>query len=154
MYPNISAFDKSNEKESLNNIQSNKRFSIVSIRLAVPGFKQEHLTIHENQVVVHLSSTRKTSACPYCGRRTKHVHSYYFRHIQGSESFNMSTVLLVKARRFRCKHCVRTFSESLPGISSPLWTKNPRSFRQNYFCIFKNDFSYRFILIGASAYLL
>ena len=117
MYPNISAFDKSTEKESLNNIQSNKKFSIVSIRLAVPGFKQEHLTVHENQVVVHLSSTRKTSACPYCGRRTKHVHSYYFRHIQGSESFNMSTVLLVKARRFRCKHCVRTFSESLPGIA-------------------------------------
>ena len=54
MYPNISAFDKSNEKESLNNIQSNKRFSIVSIRLAVPGFKQEHLTIHENQVVARL----------------------------------------------------------------------------------------------------
>ena len=29
----------------------------------------------------------------------------------------MSTVLLVKARRFRCKHCVRTFSESLAGIA-------------------------------------
>lgn len=117
MYPNISAFDKNNEKESLNNLQSNKSFSLVSIRLAAPGFKQDHLTIHENHVSVHLSSIRKTSVCPYCGRRTKHVHSYYFRHIQASESFNMGTVLLVKARRFRCKHCVRTFSESLPGIA-------------------------------------
>lgn len=154
MYQNISAFDKSNEKESLNNIQSNKRPSIVSIRLAVPGFKQEHLTIYENQVSVHLSSIRKTSVCPYCGRRTKHVHSYYFRHIQASESFNMSTVLLVKARRFRCKHCARTFSESLAGISPRYGRKTQEVLERISSVSLKNDFSYRFILIGASAYLL
>ena len=77
MYPNISAFGKNKEKESLNNLQPNNSFSLVSICLVALGFKQDNLTIHENHMSVHLSSVRKTSVCPYCGRRIQHVHSYY-----------------------------------------------------------------------------
>lgn len=117
MCQNISAFGKSNKKESVNNTGLYKRPGIYSFRITVPGFNQEGLSIDGSHIIVHLSSVRKTSDCPYCGQRTKHVHSYYFRCIEATECFNMSTVLLVKARRFRCKHCTRTFSEPLPGIA-------------------------------------
>lgn len=117
MCQNISAFDKSNKNSSLNNTCPDKRLGIACIRLRVPGFKQECVTLSSNQLVVHLSGIRKTSCCPHCGQRSRHVHSYYFRHIQAGECLDMSTVLLVKARRFRCKHCARTFSEPLPDIA-------------------------------------
>lgn len=117
MFQTISASDKSNIKELVNNVQSHKSSEIVSLRLNIPGYKQECFTVREDQIVIHLSSIRKTSLCPCCGQRSKHIHSYYIRHIQATEIFNSSTSFLVKVRRFRCKYCMRTFSESLTGIA-------------------------------------
>lgn len=121
MCRNISAFAKSNEKDSVSNIQIAKKSGkacITSLRLSIPGFKQRGLYIDASHVTIHLSGVGKRFACPYCGQITWHVHSYYLRHIQDVELFNMSTSLIVRARRFRCKHCVRTFSEPLSGITS------------------------------------
>ncbi len=125
MCHNISAFGKNNKKESVHNTGLHKKPGIFSFRLTVPGFKQEGVSIDESHLIVHLSSVRKTSDCPYCGQSTRRVHSYYFRRIEASESFNRRTFLLVKARRFRCKHCARTFSEPLAGIA-PRYSRRTR----------------------------
>ena len=117
MCQNISAFHKSSVKESLNNPPLSKKSGIVSLRLRIPGYKQDSLSVDDNRLLIHLSSIRKASVCPYCGHKSTHVHSYYTRRIQGPESFNRSTILLVRVRRFRCRHCARTFSESLPEIA-------------------------------------
>ena len=70
--------------------------------------------IKGNMVVFQIHSKVSETECPYCGIKSKSVHSTYVREIQDLPIMGKKTILLVQTRKMFCNNpeCVkRTFSE-------------------------------------------
>ena len=84
------------------------------IKILDPMYKLDSYKIKDNLVVLHISSTEEELVCPFCGAKSKNVHSYYEREIQDLPIMDKQVVLLVKTRKMFCnnKFCSKkTFSE-------------------------------------------
>ncbi len=46
------------------------------IFLGLQGFKVTRVEIEEEGIMLRVERTRKTGTCPWCGKRTKHLHQY------------------------------------------------------------------------------
>jgi len=76
--------------------------------------------IKEDVVVFDIHCQLDEVECPYCGEKSKRVHSYYIRQIQDLPIQNRQTILLVNTRKMFCdnKHCShKTFAEKHPFVS-------------------------------------
>lgn len=71
----------------------------------------------EKQIIVPCRSARNMATCPICGMSTKKVHQTNFRRIKHGVINYQEIILNLTIRRFRCKHCKKVFTETLPGIS-------------------------------------
>lgn len=80
----------------------------------------------ENKTIIKVRSPRKKASCPYCGHPTTRVHQYRKRTVIHGFYHNKQVLLKATMRRFLCKRCRRTFTESLPGIDSKHYTKQCR----------------------------
>lgn len=71
----------------------------------------------EKKIIVPCRSPRRMATCPICGIGSKKIHQTSNRKVKHG-MLNYSEVILdLTVRRFKCKHCQKVFTETLPGIS-------------------------------------
>lgn len=84
-------------------------------------YKLDNYRIKKDVVVFEISSIRQELVCPYCGEKSRKVHSTYEREIQDLPMQNKKVVLLVKTRKMFCTNCLcnrKTFSERHSFVDS------------------------------------
>jgi len=85
----------------------------------MPFLNLQKIEYSDNIVRIYASVKSCRLKCPLCGRFSKRVHDYYIRTISDLPVFQNKTVILLRARKFKCgnKHCLRkVFSEQIPEI--------------------------------------
>ncbi len=73
------------------------------------------------RIIIDISPTRRTAACPVCGRRSAQIHSRYQRTLADLPLSGHPVILRVRVRRFRCRRrqCPRRiFAERLPNLAA------------------------------------
>jgi transposase len=86
------------------------------------GLRLERVLIADTGLTLSLSTTRRTAHCPLCSRRSRRVHSRYFRSVSDLPLAGRSITLRVQVRRFFCRNrrCARAiFAERLPALVAP-----------------------------------
>jgi transposase len=89
------------------------------LQFTFAGFEIQHIASSETMLTITACALTKTGACPSCGEKTSHVHSYYQRHPQDLPISGLQVQLILRVRRFRClnSQCARqTFAERLPEL--------------------------------------
>ena len=71
----------------------------------------------KKQIIVPCRSARRAAICPICGASSKRIHQTKTRRIKHGMLNYKEIILLLKIRRFKCGHCQKVFTESIPGIS-------------------------------------
>ncbi len=79
-----------------------------------------------DKIIIHCRNPRIYASCSNCNKSTKKIHQYYYRNIKHSRIDFKQVILNIKVRRFKCKHCQKTFTESIKGIDKRKSTINFR----------------------------
>ncbi|MEG2928998.1 MAG: transposase family protein, partial [Oscillospiraceae bacterium] len=69
---------------------------------------------NEKSIEIHIEMPLKEQICPCCGCKTTSVHDYRIQKIKDIPSFGNASLLVVRKRRYKCKHCGKQFLEQLP----------------------------------------
>jgi len=82
------------------------------------GFILYRMREEAGAVVFEVGRPHKAAKCPHCGQISRRVHQ---RSKKPRRIFHLAIAekrifLEIKPRRFRCSHCGRVFTESLPGV--------------------------------------
>jgi len=92
------------------------------------GLQIDSIRLKEQQLIVELTSTRRTARCPDCQRRTRRAHSWFIRVVAEVSLGVVPVSLHLHARRYRCLNaaCPRqTFRERLPEVAPPYQRRTP-----------------------------
>jgi transposase len=99
--------------------------------LLLPADMQvEEVEIDKHRLMLVLSSTQLTAACPYCSCLSARVHSHYTRTLVDLPCQERAVVLRVLVRRFFCLSAAcahQTFAEQFP-VLAPVYAR--RTHRQ------------------------
>lgn len=90
------------------------------IKLLDPNYELLQYRIKNTTVVFTIQSIKNELECPFCGRKTKQVHSKYQREIQDLPIQDRQVILLVNTRKMFCNNpeCShKTFSEKHPFVA-------------------------------------
>ena len=93
------------------------KFTISVIPFSLPGFQVIQTESSGDSLCIHATSTARATACPTCGQRSAHPHSWYVRQPQDLPCIDQRVTLVLTVRRFYCRNLVcgkRTFVERLP----------------------------------------
>src|SRR5829696_6139086 len=97
------------------------RTAIEADKLLPEGLYLESLSIGTGRVSIRVSSGKRRSRCPLCGRGSSRVHSRYSRTVSDLPWHGSSVELEVRARRFFCDEAScerRIFCERLPDVAA------------------------------------
>ena len=97
------------------------------------GVRCYRYELHEDYIEAGLHSTHRSGKCPYCGRRSSHVHSRYERTVDDVPVHGLRVILRVEVSRYRCmnpKCSHRTFVEQYPGVTEKYQRRTPVQRRQ------------------------
>jgi len=97
------------------------RTAIEADQLLPEGLYLETLSIGTGRVSIRVSSGKRRSRCPLCGRGSSRVHSRYSRTVSDLPWHGRSVELEVRARRFFCDEAScerRIFCERLPDVAA------------------------------------
>jgi hypothetical protein len=72
--------------------------SVNCIPFELPDFRIRSVGNQEEQMTVVAEATGTDSACPHCGVRSSHVHSYYTRHVQDLPRGGKAVHLVLRIR--------------------------------------------------------
>jgi hypothetical protein len=89
----------------------------------------EEVVLDKNRLMLVLSSTQLTVACPFCSCPSARVHSHYTRTLGDLPCQERSVVLRVQVRRFFCLAAAcahRTFAEQFPALA-PAYARRTHS---------------------------
>ncbi|ABY95038.1 transposase, IS204/IS1001/IS1096/IS1165 family protein [Thermoanaerobacter pseudethanolicus ATCC 33223] len=78
---------------------------------------------NDNRIELHIKMKQKPHICPRCGEITSKIHDYRVQRIKDVPLFGKPTVIVLKKRRYVCKHCGKKFYEHidyLPRMTSRL----------------------------------
>jgi transposase len=92
------------------------------------GLHLDAVTLAEQQLIVDLTSARRSARCPDCQRRSRRAHSWFTRLLADVPLGVFAVQLRVHARRFRCLNaaCPRqTFRERLPDVAPRYQRRTP-----------------------------
>lgn len=89
---------------------------------SLQGLHVTTITTTARTITLQAKSPRHTAECPCCGVRAHRVHQRRKRTVNHGQLNDKLILLKLTVRRFLCKTCGRTFTESLPGISRRLST--------------------------------
>ncbi|MFN4197288.1 MAG: ISL3 family transposase [Caldimicrobium sp.] len=82
--------------------------------LGISGWEIVKSQTTSQKIIFYLKQRRKTSNCPRCQRRTKHLYGYSrLRRIKNGTILGKFCELLIKPRRFKCLNCNLVFNEPL-----------------------------------------
>jgi transposase len=85
----------------------------------VPDVTVLDVQVEQEVVLLTVTPSSTTAACPRCSTESARIHSYYIRQPHDLPISGRTTRLLVHARRFRCVNpaCLTvTFAERLPNL--------------------------------------
>lgn len=85
----------------------------------LPKFSIHKIEFSFNTVKVFASIKAKRSRCPSCGKNSSSIHDYYYRTITDLQVFQNASVIILRARKFRCRNprCHRkVFSEQTGSV--------------------------------------
>ncbi len=86
------------------------------------GLHIDRACLCDGQLTVSVFGHRRTARCPLCRRRSRRVHSRYWRHPADLPINGLRVTLRVQVRRFVCTNprCPRrTFAERFPALVAP-----------------------------------
>ena len=101
------------------------------ILVSISGWRGVHCykyEIHEGYIEAGLKSTHHAARCPYCGRRSSHLHSTYERTVYDIPIHGLRVILKVEVSRYRClnpKCSQKTFVEQCPGVTEKYQRRTP-----------------------------
>lgn len=88
-----------------------------------PGLVVDRVGLDDERIEISARPARLWATCPWCGSRSRRVHSRYRRRLADLPAHGFDVSLVVQVRRFRCcsDSCCRTiFAERLdPDLTSP-----------------------------------
>jgi transposase len=87
------------------------------------------LTVADDQLLLHLTATAATAACPLCATPSATIHSRYHRQLTDVPWGSMQIRLQLRVRKFVCRNpeCVRRiFTERLPNLVASYARKTTR----------------------------
>lgn len=89
------------------------------------GYKVKDLEVNGKEVLIRVELSRRTGSCPYCGKRTRHLHQYQrerkvWHKLIGEYRF----YLVGRKRRWWCKRCGKAFTEEWPSVRK--WSRKSR----------------------------
>lgn len=88
---------------------------------------------HEDYIEAGVRSTHHAAKCPYCGRRSSHLHSRYERTVDDIPVHGLRVILKVEVSRYRClnpKCSHSTFVEQCAGVTEKYQRRTPEQRRQ------------------------
>jgi transposase len=88
----------------------------------VPGVRVDRLWHAADTMHLEVTTTRRAARCPLCRRRSRRIHSHYWRNIADLPCGAERMVLHLHTRRFVCRvrWCRRkVFTERLPDLVAP-----------------------------------
>jgi transposase len=86
------------------------------------GLSIQDVRAGDGQLTLTVAARRHTASCPHCRRRSRRIHSQYWRHPRDMPINGLRVTLHLRVRRFfcvnpRCPH--RTFAERFPALLAP-----------------------------------
>jgi len=84
------------------------------------GLRLDDFTNDDRGIILTVHATRRTAACPVCGRRSARVHGRYSRSLADRPCAGRQVTLHLHVRRFICRTaaCPRTiFAERFPTLA-------------------------------------
>ena len=95
----------------------------LNILLGLPGMEVIEYALErqgEQKEVIHIfcRHVNDVAVCPQCGQVSETVHEQEERCIRHLDIWGKATYLHFPARRFRCKHCKKPFTENLSWVES------------------------------------
>jgi len=102
--------------------------------IGIKGYKVLNQTAKADSLEIDLQApAKRPKACIRCGSGSLQSKGPYTRFVRHLESFGRTARLKIRCRRFRCKSCVRSFVEPLPGILPGRHSSEP--FRENLYTL-------------------
>ena len=71
----------------------------------------------KDKVEIYIELPVKEHICPRCGHSTSNIHDYYTQTIKDIPIYFKPTFLIIRKRRYVCKHCGKKFFEHNPLLS-------------------------------------
>jgi transposase len=96
------------------------------------GLELTGLEMGNGQLVLHVTATSRSSACPVCAQPATRMHSRYSRVVKDLPCAGQPVQLILHVRKFFCDtaQCVRKiFAERLPQLVAP-WAQMTTRLRQ------------------------
>ncbi|NLD25731.1 MAG: transposase family protein [Acholeplasmataceae bacterium] len=120
----------------------------IAVQKLYPGTRYLSHRLDKEKLVIELESIQEVGECPYCGKVSSKVHSYYSRKFSDLPLKRYQTEVRLLCKKFfclndECKH--RTFSESF-GFIKPLALKTDRLVKE-ILDIYENNSSRKASLI-------
>lgn len=85
----------------------------------LPDLYITKITRENDTIKIFASKKGKRSQCPACGIYSSSVHDYYERTLSDLPIFQISSVIIIRSRKFKCKNtkcCRKVFSEQSPNF--------------------------------------
>lgn len=86
------------------------------------GLRIDRACLWDGQLTLNVSALRRSARCPFCRRRSRRIHSRYWRHPADLPINGLRVTLRVRVRRFFCDNARcprRTFAERFPALVAP-----------------------------------
>jgi transposase len=85
--------------------------------LNLPGWNILETETDDRTLILHVQHTLPPKACPHCGCVANlYGHGGKVQDFRDTQMHGKRCILRVSRRRFRCRECLKTFLERLPGI--------------------------------------
>ncbi len=65
----------------------------------------------ERTINISIEMPKKEHICPVCGSSSSVIHDYRMQKVKDIPSFGNNVILILRKRRYRCKHCNKRFYE-------------------------------------------
>jgi len=79
--------------------------------LGLQGLNITNIEENEKSIVIYAEMERKEHYCISCGTATNTVHDYRKQEIKDIPAFEKLVSIVLRKRRYRCKHCGKRFFE-------------------------------------------
>lgn len=102
---------------------------VTALLPASAAMRLADLTVADEQLLLHLTATAATAACPLCATSSATIHSRYQRHLTDVLWGTLQIRLQLTVRKFVCRNpeCVRRiFTERLPNLVASYARKTTR----------------------------
>jgi transposase len=100
-------------------------------RIGLEGYRVVSVDGKPGLKVVTLEPLERPTECPCCAAAQLHSKGHYERQVRHLDWFAIPCRAIVRCRRFKCRACLKSFVQPLPGIMP--WRHSSEPFRQKIY---------------------